>query len=419
MKSTATIATNLTTYPKKISQKFLSFLTQHSNATLVITSQEDIAAALYHDKKYSALVWQDSFITSDDLQRDLELLKQLCSSETRIILDWYNPAWQPLKRFIGHLGLRRAEKKQYISRAELTHILYLTDYDIITTHYYLLLPVYVPGLSWFCNSIIAHIPLIDKLCLRTCIIARARQETKRDFSVSVIVPCRNERGNVEAAIKRLALFGATQEIIFVEGNSQDGTLAEMYRIQKEYPERNITVLKQPGKGKGDAVRTGFSAATGDILMILDGDLTTPPEDMPKFYHALAQGKGEFINGSRLVYTMEDNAMQTLNFIANYCFGLGFSWLFSQKVQDTLCGTKVLFKKDYEKIEANRSFFGDFDPFGDFDLLFGAAKLSLKIIDVPVHYKNRTYGSTQIRRFYNGVQLLKMFIYGVWKFKIDC
>jgi glycosyltransferase involved in cell wall biosynthesis len=175
-------------------------------------------------------------------------------------------------------------------------------------------------------------------------------------------------------------------------------------------------MKQTGKGKGNAVREAFDVASCDILMILDADLTTPPEDMPKFYDALRNNKGEFINGCRLVYPMEKEAMRFLNFLANKFFGWFFSYLLGQRMKDTLCGTKVLFKNDYERIIANRSYFGDFDPFGDFDLLFGAAKLNLKIAEVIVHYRDREYGSTQISRFSHGWLLIKMSLFAARKIK---
>jgi len=239
---------------------------------------------------------------------------------------------------------------------------------------------------------------------------------EQDYSVSIIIPARNEKGNIENAIKRLPAFGASQELIFVEGHSSDQTYEEALRVQAEYPDKNIKVLKQTGKGKGNAVREGFEVATGDILFILDADLTTPPEDMPKFYDALKYNKGEFINGCRLVYPLEKQAMRLLNLIANKSFGVLFSYLLSQPLKDTLCGTKVLFKKDYEIIKKNRSYFGDFDPFGDFDLLFGAAKLNMKITEIIVRYKDRAYGATQISRFRHGWLLIKMCVFAARKIK---
>jgi len=238
-----------------------------------------------------------------------------------------------------------------------------------------------------------------------------------DFTVSIVIPSRNERGNIENLIKRIPRFGKSQEIIFIEGGSTDGTLEEIKRIAAEYPDKNIKWIGQECKGKGDAVRKGFEMASGEILMILDADLSVSPEELPVFCEALKSRRGEFINGTRLVYPMEKGAMRFLNKLGNKFFAFMLSWVLGQKLTDTLCGTKVLFKKDYEKIKENRKFFGDFDPFGDFDLLFGAAKLGLKISEAPVHYMARTYGKTNISRFRDGWLLLKMTLFGIRKFKL--
>jgi glycosyltransferase involved in cell wall biosynthesis len=231
-----------------------------------------------------------------------------------------------------------------------------------------------------------------------------------------VIPCRNEKGNIEAAIQRLPNFGNHQEIIFVDGHSTDGTVEEIQRVIDTYRDRTIRFLAQDGQGKGDAVRKGFAAATGDILMILDADLTVPPEDLPKFYDAIVCGKGEFINGCRLVYPMEGQAMRFLNLLGNKFFSVAFSWLLNQPLKDTLCGTKVMFREDYLKLAANRHYFGDFDPFGDFDLILGASKLNLKILEVPIRYRDRTYGSTKISRFQHGWLLLKMTFFAFCKLK---
>jgi len=235
-------------------------------------------------------------------------------------------------------------------------------------------------------------------------------------SVTVVIPARNEAGNIENAIKRLPSMGAHTEIIFVEGNSSDKTWEEIKRVQGLYPERDIQALKQSGKGKADAVHYGFAKAKGDLLMILDADLTVDPEDLPKFYNAIVENKGEFINGSRLVYPLEKQAMRFLNMIANKLFGWVFTWLLGQRYRDTLCGTKVLSKNDYNRIVENRAYFGDFDPFGDFDLIFGATKLGLKTIEVPVRYKERTYGTTNIRRFRHGLLLFQMILLAARRLK---
>jgi len=264
--------------------------------------------------------------------------------------------------------------------------------------------------------VFSNIPVIRKLCLVRFIIARPVEITSQEYSVSVLVPARNEKGNIENAILRTPIFGKSIEYIFVEGNSNDNTWEEILRVKEKYKNLNIVAIKQTGKGKGNAVREGFDIATGDVLMILDADLTMPPEDLPKFYNALAENKGEFINGCRLVYPMEKQAMRFLNLLGNLFFGAFLSFILGQKLKDTLCGTKVLLRKDYEIIKNNRAYFGDFDSFGDFDLIFGAAKLNLKIIEIIVRYKDRQYGSTQISRFKHGLILLRMSFFAAKKIK---
>jgi glycosyltransferase involved in cell wall biosynthesis len=269
-------------------------------------------------------------------------------------------------------------------------------------------------------------PFIRRLCLYTYVIARPIDiDPRKEKSVSVIIAAMNEKGNIESAVLRTPKMGESTEIIFVEGGSKDGTYEEIIRVSKKYSNNKgnkkgkiskILYAKQDGKGKGDAVRKGFDMATGDILMILDADLTVPPEDLPKFYEAIASNKGEFINGTRLVYPMEDQAMRTLNIIVNRAFSIIFTWILDQRFKDTLCGTKVISKKNYEKLKAGRLYFGNFDPFGDFDLIFGASKLNLKVIEVPIRYGARTYGSSNIQRFKHGWLLLKMCIFAMKKIK---
>ncbi|MGH7846105.1 MAG: glycosyltransferase family 2 protein, partial [Candidatus Binatia bacterium] len=235
-------------------------------------------------------------------------------------------------------------------------------------------------------------------------------------SVSVIIPARNEAGNIAEIFARTPSMGQQTELVFVEGHSRDNTYDAIKAAIAAHPERCCQLLRQSGKGKGDAVRLGFARASGEVLMILDADLTVAPEDLPRFYEALRSGKGEFINGVRLIYPMEKQAMRFLNLLGNKFFSLAFSWLLGQAIKDTLCGTKVLWKRDYEALAVNRAYFGDFDPFGDFDLLFGAVKLNLKIIDLPIRYRERTYGTTNIQRWKHGWLLLKMAIFAAKRLK---
>jgi len=250
------------------------------------------------------------------------------------------------------------------------------------------------------------------------LIARTKPQpqARPDYRCSVVIPARNEAGNIEEAVRRTPEMGLGTEIIFVEGHSTDQTWAEIGRVSNIHPGRMIKVLKQQSRGKGGAVREAFGEATGDLLFILDADLTVPPEELPKFYELARSGTADFANGVRLVYPMEDEAMQFLNMVANKIFGLAFSWLLGQKIKDTLCGTKVLFREDYLALAKNRAYFGEFDPFGDFDLLFGAAKLNLRLVDLPIRYRARTYGQTNIHRWRHGWLLLRMVIFAARRLK---
>ncbi len=236
-------------------------------------------------------------------------------------------------------------------------------------------------------------------------------------SISIVVPARNEKGTIEQIARELPSLGSFTEVIFIEGNSTDDTWMEVQRVAKlNLPGKKLSCAQQEGKGKGDAVRLGFEMATGDILTIYDADMTVPAADMAKFYRAIVENRGDFINGSRLVYPLEKESMRLLNFFGNKFFSLMFSWILGQPLKDTLCGTKVIWRTDYESVKKGRAFFGDFDPFGDFDLLFGAAKLNLKIIDLPIRYGERVYGQTNISRWSHGWLLLQMTIFAARKIK---
>ncbi len=352
-----------------------------------------------------------------DVQTAMHNIRRLCHPQTRIVISQYNYLWEPILKAGESLRLKlRQPAQNWFSISDIDNILQLEGFQLIKIERKLLLPKYVPVLNFIFNKFLANLPLINKLNLVNFMVARPLLGDDQQYSVSIVVPARNERGNIENAIRRTPVFGKSREFIFVEGHSSDNTYEEMLRVQQAYPGENIKVFQQSGKGKGNAVREGFEAATGEVLMILDADLTMPPEELPKFYDALRYNKGEFINGSRLVYPMDKNAMRFLNLLANKFFGWFFSFILGQRLKDTLCGTKVLYKTDYEKIIQNRSYFGDFDPFGDFDLLFGAAKLNLKIAEIIIRYRDREYGSTQISRFRHGWLLIRMSLFAARKIK---
>jgi SAM-dependent methyltransferase len=368
---------------------------------------------------FDVILIVDTIGSLEDCQAALELLHQQCTRATRLVIAYYSHLWEPLLRIAEWIGWRAPQPQQNVLSTADTHALGdLADFEFVKGEARLLSPMRLLGLGRLLNRYVSMLPVIRHLSLRHYSVYRswrlARDE--RLTSATVLVPVRNERGNVERAVENLPQFCDDLEILFVEGHSRDGTYEEVERVIAAHPDRDIKLIRQPGKGKGDAVFAGFDIARGDVLMILDGDLTVPPEQLPKFWRAVASGKGEFINGSRLVYPMEDEAMQFLNLAANRLFSIAFSWLLNQRFTDTLCGTKVLRRTDYYRLKEGRAYFGDFDPFGDFDLIFGAAKLNLKCIEVPVRYRSRTYGSTQISRFRHGLMLIRMVIFAFFRIK---
>jgi SAM-dependent methyltransferase len=392
---------------------------RHPHLYFVLGDVEEPQTLAAIEGPFDYIVIADTIGMFEDIDGTLRLIHQLCAPSTRIIISYYSHLWEPVLKLAEALRLRSKQPRiNYIATADFRNLMDLADFEVISQEQRQLLPQRWFGLGPFINRFIAPLPGIRQLGLRTYLVGRpVRQFPDRSYSVSIVIPCRNERGNIEDAILRMPKFGAAQEILFVEGNSSDGTLAECERVRDAYAGRwDIKVLKQDGKGKGDAVRKGFAAATGEVLMILDADLTMPPEALPKYQAVIETGKAEFVNGTRLVYPMESEAMRPLNFIANRVFAYLFSYLVNTRLTDTLCGTKVLLRRDYEVLARERAYFGNFDPFGDFDLIFGAAKQNLKIIETPIHYKARTFGETQISRFRDGWLLLKMVWFAYRKLK---
>lgn len=370
------------------------------------------------DETFDVIILADVVGHLLDVQTAFKRLRRLCTPQTRIVVSSYNHLWEPILRLAEKVGLKMPQREHsWLSPADLTNLLYLADFDVVKVERRTLLPLPVPVLAPLCNRLLAHLPGLRGLCLSHYVIARARlRRPERPYSTTIVIPCRNEQGTIDAILRRIPQFGGRQEIIFVDGHSTDGTADEITRVTPFYPGRSITLLRQDGHGKGDAIRQGFAHAMGDILMILDADATMPPEALPKFYEAIASGKGEFIIGCRLVYPQEGQARRALTLFGNKMVGVAFSWLLNQRIKDTFCGTKVLFHRDYERLAANRQYFGEFDPLGDFDLLFGASKLNLQIVEIPIRYEARAYGRTTIRRLAYGWLLFKMAVYGFFRLK---
>lgn len=360
-----------------------------------------------------------------NIQTVLKQVQAFCTPQTRLILTFHNFLWQPLLDLAERIGQRRPQPPQsWLSMDDVQNLLTITGFQTVKSGRRFLCPKAVPLLSSVMNRVLVQLPGFNHLGLTNTIVARSQVACKplshdesSDLTCSVVIPARNEAGNIQNAIDRLPHLGRHTEVIFVEGHSTDKTWeAIQHVVSQGHPHFTLKAFQQTGKGKADAVRLGFDHSEGDVLMILDADLTVQPEDLPHFFEVIASGRGEFVNGSRLVYPRSGEAMPWLNNLANKFFSLAFSFLLGQTLKDTLCGTKVIRRSDYLNLVAGRTYFGDFDPFGDFDLLFGATKLGLHLVDVPVRYQPRVYGASNIAHVREGLILLKMCLYASRKIK---
>jgi hypothetical protein len=372
------------------------------------------------DQTFDVIILSDLINDLWSVQTVFDQVRRQSHPRTRVLLNFYSRLWEFPLGVAERMGLAKPTLRQnWLDVNDVSNLLYLSGFEMMRHWAEVLWPAPTPLLEPFLNRFVVKLFPFRVLALTNFVVARpfpAANPLQPNPRVSVVVPARNEAGNVDQLIERVPEMGGGTEIVFVEGHSTDDTWTSIERAIARHPNRCCKLLKQSGKGKGDAVRCGFAAATGDILTILDADLTVGPEDLPAFFEILRTGKADFANGVRLVYPRQERAMQMANLIGNKFFGLAFSWLLGQRIKDTLCGTKTIWKKDYQLLAANRAYFGDFDPFGDFDLLFGAARLSLKIVDVPVRYRQRTYGQTNIQRWRHGLILLRMVAFAARRMK---
>lgn len=378
--------------------------------------QRDIKNFL-KDKSLSRFIILDHTLsTTQDIQK---LIKKSKSDDKKVIVISFNFLWKPLLTLATNLGLRKKDNVEpnWLTKDDIKNLFYLENFEEIKRDNRFLIPIDLGVISDIVNKFIARLPLINDLCLTSYQIFK-KVNHKKQFSVSIIIPARNEEGNIKGILKKIPRIGTRLEVTFIEGGSKDNTFNAINKeIKDNKPSwMQATIYKQNGRGKNNAVKLGLSKAKNEILMILDADLTVKPNELIKFYNAVSEGKGELIIGSRLIYPMEKQAMRTLNYIGNKLFSVIFSFIIGQRIKDTLCGTKVILSKNYNLIVKGQKYFGNFDPFGDFDFIFGSAMLDLKITEIPVRYHDRKYGETNISRFSHGLLLLKMVFIGLLKLK---
>jgi SAM-dependent methyltransferase len=390
------------------------------NFAVASPDKDEFLQAFRQGETFDYILFNDISDTVDVIQA-FRNLKPLCQRHTRVLITTYNHLWEPLVTFAEWIGMKVPRTEQnWLSTTDIRNLLKLAGFEALETHRIALLPKYLPLLSGFLNRFCARLPFLSKLCMTQVVVARMLPPPvlPEELAVSVVIPCKNEKGNVEDAVRRIPPLAGRTELIFCDDQSTDGTAEEVLRVRSRYPEKNIRLEHGPGVCKSRNVWTGFDAATGDILMILDADLTTIPEELPYFVGVIVSGQAEFVNGSRLVYPVPKGAMNGANMLGNKFFSVAFTYLLGQRVKDTLCGTKVLWRSDWERIKPMLGRWGTEDRWGDYELLFGAAKLNLKILDLPVHYQERIYGSTKMTKvFRHGLVMLKMCWHGFLKLKL--
>jgi hypothetical protein len=368
----------------------------------------DISENINIDEKFDYIVIND-LNNIIDISKTLINIKISCTNSTRVILTSYNPWWSPILQLASFLKLRpKLINPSWLNESDIKLFLSNAGFENIKTYREILIPIYIPFISYLLNNFICRLPFIRRLCFIKMHVARSlfNGGEARGYSVSIVIPCKNEAENIPYIFSRIPQIGISTEIIFCDDLSTDNTFNVIKNHMAMYPHINARIIKGPGISKAENVWTGFNESTGDILFILDADLTVMPEELFYFYNAISSGKAEFINGTRLIYPMQSNSMRSINMIGNIIFGFIFTFIIGQRITDTLCGTKVFFRSDWEKISKFVGSWGIKDRWGDFDLLFGASKCSLKIIEIPVHYQERKYGKTKmISVFKNGFRML--------------
>jgi glycosyltransferase involved in cell wall biosynthesis len=228
----------------------------------------------------------------------------------------------------------------------------------------------------------------------------------------VLVPCRNEKGNILKLHLELSTLKNVDEIIFVEGGSHDKTYEEIESLLKRCPNSRIRLIKQMGHGKFNAVLSGYHASNADFFVIWDGDNTIPCSDQQKMIDLFLERSQEpvFVTANRITVHREDNAFRFINLIGNFLFSFLVLLVFRVKIPDVLSGTKIFHRNLlHEDITCNRAL--EADPFGDLYLLSRASKVGCEILSIPCKYKERTYGISNIGRWSGGLAMLKL----MWHF----
>jgi ubiquinone/menaquinone biosynthesis C-methylase UbiE len=377
----------------------------HGHGTSGLQFIEQAVEEFQGDGTFDAALLTNTLEYAYDIGAILDRARAALRDNGRLLITTANPVWSPIFKAASKVGMRIPEcDRLWVTNEDLDNLLKLHGFEVVDKRMDLVLPKPVPGLGDALNWAVSRTPVMRYLGSTQLIAARKLPEKARAYSVSAIVPCYNEAGNVERCVREMVKLGSRTELIIVDDGSKDGTAALVNPALRSDIDVKV-VSYSPNVGKGNAVQRGFERATGDILMILDADLTTHPEELGPLYEAMSTGRAEFVNCTRFVYPMDGQAMKFANYVGNKVFTIAVSLVMDRRVSDTLCGTKAMFRTDYEHFTMGR------DPWGDYDFLFGAAQLRLAVCELPVHYRDRLAGVSKMNSMKHAKNLVRMCLHG--------
>ena len=192
------------------------------------------------DIRFDYVIMSDLLSALWDIQEVIKNLRNLIHPRTKVIIASYNYIWEPILHFGEFIGLKARQPLQsWLTISDIRGLLNLEEFEIVKVDRKLLLPIYIPVINLIFNIFLANLPGFNSFCLINLITARPVYRKKEQYSVSIVVPARNEKGNIENAIMRTPVFGSHQEFIFIEGNSSDHTWEEILRVRDAYPDKDI------------------------------------------------------------------------------------------------------------------------------------------------------------------------------------
>ena len=357
------------------------------------------------NKKYQRIILTDVVENYDDVFALLNIVSNLLTIDGKLIISSINTKYLILSRTLEFLKLKDSnENTSYIHVKKIRNITSGVGLEYQKFYTKQLFPFSFFYVGNVINKIMEIISFQLNLGIKTYIIFRPAIITNSKNSKSIIIPAKNEEGNLVELVSRIPKFENT-EIIFSYGKSKDNTLKVMKQITQSNKLFKFKLVKQTKNGKANAVWEALNVVENDLIAILDADISVDPETLSDFFDIIEKNNADFVNGTRLIYDMEKNSMRFLNRIGNRFFQFFISKIIKEALTDSLCGTKV-FKKSYlNDLYFWQNIFGKKDPFGDFDLIFAAAYSGQKIVEMPIVYRERKYGTTQIARFKDGFKLL--------------